>query len=52
MIKFAAFIVGYIALCSGLASAEHWWCKGCGLAYPASQKVCLNKDCPLYRKAR
>jgi len=31
-------------------SAEMWWCSSCGLAYPASQKVCLNKDCSLFRK--
>ncbi len=32
--------------------AEMWWCSECGLSYPASQKVCLNKDCPLFRKKR
>ena len=33
-------------------SAEMWWCASCGLAYPASHKFCLNKDCPLFRKPR
>jgi|GEM_PF-7008020 len=33
-------------------SVEMWWCSSCGLAYPASQKFCLNKDCPLFRKAK
>ena len=33
-------------------AAEYWWCKSCGLAYPASQKVCLNKDCVLFRKPK
>lgn len=33
-------------------SAEMWWCASCSLAYPASQKTCLNKDCPLFRKKR
>jgi hypothetical protein len=31
-------------------AADMWWCPKCGLCYPASQKVCLNKDCPLFRK--
>jgi len=30
--------------------AEHWWCKGCGLAYPTSTKTCLNKDCPYHKQ--
>jgi len=33
-------------------SAEYWWCRSCGLAYPLSQKFCLNKDCSLYRKPK
>ncbi|NGX37943.1 MAG: hypothetical protein K1000chlam2_01111 [Chlamydiae bacterium] len=33
-------------------SAEMWWCKSCDLAYPASQKTCLNKNCPMFRKPR
>lgn len=31
---------------------EYWWCNGCGLMYPVSQKCCLNKDCPLFRERR
>lgn len=37
---------------NAISSAEMWWCSGCGLAYPSTQKFCLNKDCPLYRKAK
>ncbi len=33
-------------------SAEMWWCSACGLAYPASQKFCLNKDCPKFRQRK
>ncbi|NGX27764.1 MAG: hypothetical protein K940chlam6_01702 [Chlamydiae bacterium] len=33
-------------------SEEMWWCASCGLAYPASHKFCLNKDCPLFRKKK
>lgn len=33
-------------------SVEHWWCSACGLAYPTTQKVCLNKDCPMFKKPR
>ncbi|NGX39959.1 MAG: hypothetical protein KR126chlam1_01299 [Chlamydiae bacterium] len=31
-------------------SAEHWSCSSCGYIYPVSHKVCLNKDCPLFRQ--
>lgn len=31
--------------------AALWWCRECQLAYPMTTKVCLNKNCVLYRKA-
>lgn len=35
-----------------LDAVEYWWCSQCGLAYPTSQKCCLNKDCPLFKKPK
>lgn len=52
MITFLAFLFSPMALSERADSADMWWCSSCGLAYPASQKVCLNKDCPLFRKKR
>ncbi|MBS0629994.1 MAG: hypothetical protein JSS30_07230 [Verrucomicrobia bacterium] len=47
-----AFLFSPVVAYEHVPSADMWWCSGCGLAYPASQKVCLNKDCPLFRKKR
>lgn len=33
-------------------SEEMWWCQSCGLAYPVSQKWCLNKDCSLFKQKK
>lgn len=54
-----AFLLGIVLMPFAVYSipalhegVEHWWCKGCGLAYPASTKTCLNKDCPYYKQPR